>query len=61
VTASQFANKHGIYQGRRSTGIHVALYRRTGGKLGGHFPTGPQRGSASWTEVAASPESLGPW
>jgi len=38
ISASQFANKRGIYLGRRSTRVHVALYRRSGGKLGGHFP-----------------------
>jgi deazaflavin-dependent oxidoreductase (nitroreductase family) len=41
VSSSQFANKHGLYLGRRSTKIHVALYRRTGGKLGGHIPGWP--------------------
>jgi deazaflavin-dependent oxidoreductase (nitroreductase family) len=38
VAGSQFANRHGLYLGPRSAGIHVALYRRTGGKLGGHLP-----------------------
>jgi F420H(2)-dependent quinone reductase len=38
ASSSQFANKHGLYLGRRSARIHVALYRRTGGKLGGHLP-----------------------
>jgi deazaflavin-dependent oxidoreductase (nitroreductase family) len=38
---SQFANKHGVYLGRRSTKIHVALYRRSGGRLGGHLPGWP--------------------
>jgi deazaflavin-dependent oxidoreductase (nitroreductase family) len=38
ASSSQFANKHGIYLGRRSTRIHVALYRRSGGKIGGHLP-----------------------
>src|ERR1017187_4980397 len=41
ASSSQFANKHGIYLGRRSTKIHVALYRRTGGKIGGHLPGWP--------------------
>ena len=41
ASSSQFANKHGLYLGRRSTRIHVALYRRTGGKLGGHLPGWP--------------------
>jgi deazaflavin-dependent oxidoreductase (nitroreductase family) len=39
--SSHFANRHGVYLGRRSTKIHVALYRRTGGRLGGHLPGWP--------------------
>ena len=42
ASISQFANKRGIYLGRRSTKIHVALYRRSRGKLGGHLPGWPQ-------------------
>jgi deazaflavin-dependent oxidoreductase (nitroreductase family) len=38
VSSSQFANKHGLYLGPRSAKIHVALYRRTGGKVVGHLP-----------------------
>jgi deazaflavin-dependent oxidoreductase (nitroreductase family) len=38
MAMSQFANEHGIYLGRRSTRLHVALYRLTGGRLGGHHP-----------------------
>jgi deazaflavin-dependent oxidoreductase (nitroreductase family) len=38
AATSQFANKHGVYLGRRSTKVHVALYRRTGGQIGGHLP-----------------------
>ena len=41
AASSAFANKRGIYLGRRSTKIHVALYRRSGGKLGGHVPGWP--------------------
>jgi deazaflavin-dependent oxidoreductase (nitroreductase family) len=41
AATSEFANKRGIYLGRRSTKIHVALYRRSGGKLGGHVPGWP--------------------
>lgn len=41
MAASQFANKHGVYLGRRSTRIHVALYRRSNGRLGGHLPGWP--------------------
>jgi deazaflavin-dependent oxidoreductase (nitroreductase family) len=42
ASTSQFANKHGIYMGRRSTKIHVALYRLTSGKIGGHLPGWPE-------------------
>jgi F420H(2)-dependent quinone reductase len=42
ASSSQFANKHGVYLGRRSTKVHVALYRRTGGKIGGHLPGWPK-------------------
>jgi deazaflavin-dependent oxidoreductase (nitroreductase family) len=38
VSGSQFANKRGLYAGRRSTSIHVALFRRSRGKIGGHLP-----------------------
>ena len=42
ASSSQFANRHGIYLGRRSTKIHVALYRRSGGRIGGHLPGWPE-------------------
>ncbi|MEA2315095.1 MAG: hypothetical protein QOI03_1787 [Solirubrobacteraceae bacterium] len=41
AASSQLANKRGIYLGRRSTKLHVALYRRSGGRLGGHLPGWP--------------------
>ncbi|MGZ4233369.1 MAG: nitroreductase family deazaflavin-dependent oxidoreductase [Solirubrobacteraceae bacterium] len=41
MASSQFANKRGVYLGRRSTKIHVALYRRSNGKVGGHLPGWP--------------------
>jgi deazaflavin-dependent oxidoreductase (nitroreductase family) len=41
ASSSQFANKHGVYAGRRSTRIHVALYRRTGGRVGSALPGWP--------------------
>jgi deazaflavin-dependent oxidoreductase (nitroreductase family) len=41
AASSEFVNKRGIYLGRRSTKIHVALYRRSGGKLGRHLPGWP--------------------
>lgn len=42
AAGSQVANTHGVYLGPRSTRIHVAIYRRTRGKLGGHLPGWPQ-------------------
>lgn len=36
--ASRFANRRGIYAGRRSTRVHVALYRWSKGRLGGYMP-----------------------
>jgi F420H(2)-dependent quinone reductase len=41
VWTTQKANKRGLYLGRRSAGIHVAVYRLTGGRLGGHLPGMP--------------------
>lgn len=41
AASSELANKRGIYLGRRATRIHVALYRRSNGKLGGHVPGWP--------------------
>jgi deazaflavin-dependent oxidoreductase (nitroreductase family) len=42
AAASQLANKRGVYLGRRSTRIHVALYRRSRGRIGGHLPGWPE-------------------
>lgn len=39
--ASDALNKRSIYLGRRSTKLHVALYRRSGGRFGGHLPGFP--------------------
>jgi deazaflavin-dependent oxidoreductase (nitroreductase family) len=39
--ASQAGNRRGLYLGPRSTRIHVALYRRSGGRIGGHLPGWP--------------------
>jgi deazaflavin-dependent oxidoreductase (nitroreductase family) len=41
MSVSEFGNKRGVYLGKRSTRVHVALYRRTGGRLGGHLPGWP--------------------
>ena len=38
---AEFANRRGVYLGRRSTKVHVALYRRTDGRVGGHLPGWP--------------------
>jgi deazaflavin-dependent oxidoreductase (nitroreductase family) len=35
------ANRRGLYLGRRSAGIHVTVYRLSGGRLGGHLPGMP--------------------
>jgi deazaflavin-dependent oxidoreductase (nitroreductase family) len=40
-SVSEFANKHGIYAGRRTAKLHVALYRWSGGRLGNHVPGSP--------------------
>jgi deazaflavin-dependent oxidoreductase (nitroreductase family) len=37
-TTARLLNKRGVYAGRRSTKLHVALYRRTGGRIGGALP-----------------------
>jgi deazaflavin-dependent oxidoreductase (nitroreductase family) len=36
--SSQLINKRGIYTGPRSARVHVALYRWSGGRIGGHLP-----------------------
>jgi deazaflavin-dependent oxidoreductase (nitroreductase family) len=51
--ASQFANRRGLYMGRRSARIHVWLYRRTGGRLGGRLPGHPQARIALVDHVGA--------
>jgi deazaflavin-dependent oxidoreductase (nitroreductase family) len=42
AATSEFANKRGLYMGRRSTRLHVALYRWSGGRIGGRLPGWPQ-------------------
>jgi deazaflavin-dependent oxidoreductase (nitroreductase family) len=46
LAGSEFINKRGLYAGRRSTRIHVAVYRRTRGRIGGNLPGWPQVGIA---------------
>jgi deazaflavin-dependent oxidoreductase (nitroreductase family) len=41
AASSQALNRRGIYLGRRSTKIHVAVYRRSHGRIGGHLPGWP--------------------
>ena len=53
AAASQFLNKRGIYLGRRSTRLHVALYRRSKGRLGGHIPGWPEARIALLDHVGA--------
>ncbi len=50
---SQFANRRGLYLGRRSARIHVWLYRHTGGRLGGHLPGHPRARIALVDHVGA--------
>src|SRR3954447_23081431 len=42
TSGAQVANKRGVYFGRRATKVHVALYRRSAGRIGGHLPGWPQ-------------------
>jgi F420H(2)-dependent quinone reductase len=51
--SSRFLNKRGVYLGRRSTRIHVAVYRRSGGRLGGHIPGWPDARIALLDHVGA--------
>jgi deazaflavin-dependent oxidoreductase (nitroreductase family) len=41
AAASEAMNKRGVYLGRRSTRLHVALYRRSDGRIGDHLPGWP--------------------
>jgi len=38
MAGSRFANKRGVYMGRRATKIHVAVYRLSRGRVGNHLP-----------------------
>src|SRR4051794_11546497 len=41
MALSGVANRRGLYFGPRSTKVHTWLYRRSGGRIGGHFPGWP--------------------
>jgi F420H(2)-dependent quinone reductase len=41
LAGADFLNDRGIYLGRRSTKVHVAIYRRSGGRLGADVPGFP--------------------
>ncbi len=51
--ASQAMNERGVYLGWRATRIHVAVYRASGGRLGGHLPGWPQARIALVDHVGA--------
>jgi F420H(2)-dependent quinone reductase len=53
AATSQFGNRHGFYLGRRLTRIHVAVYRRSGGRLGAHLPGWPRARIALVDHVGA--------
>jgi F420H(2)-dependent quinone reductase len=53
TAGSEFANKRGLYLGRRSAGLHVTLYRRSGGRLGNHIPGWPDARIALVDHVGA--------
>lgn len=42
ASTSQLGNKHGFYLGRRLTKVHVAVYRRSKGRVAGHLPGWPK-------------------
>jgi deazaflavin-dependent oxidoreductase (nitroreductase family) len=51
--SSRFLNKRGVYLGKRSARIHVAVYRRSDGRLGGHIPGWPEARIALLDHVGA--------
>jgi F420H(2)-dependent quinone reductase len=53
TSTSQFFGERGVYLGRRSTKLHVALYRRSGGRLGGGVPGWPNARIALVTHTGA--------
>lgn len=53
LAGSQLANRRGIYLGRRSAKVHVWLYRRTAGRIGGRLPGFPRARIALVDHVGA--------
>ncbi|HUA75850.1 MAG TPA: nitroreductase family deazaflavin-dependent oxidoreductase [Solirubrobacteraceae bacterium] len=53
LAGSELINKRGLYAGRRSAKMHVAVYRRTKGRIGGHLPGWPQARVALLDHVGA--------
>lgn len=53
LTVSRFVNRRGLYLGRRATRFHVAIYRRSGGRLGARMPGFPGVGIALVDHVGA--------
>jgi deazaflavin-dependent oxidoreductase (nitroreductase family) len=41
MAVSLAANRRGLYNGRRSARVHVAVYRWSRGRIGGHLPAFP--------------------
>ncbi|HEX7293094.1 MAG TPA: nitroreductase/quinone reductase family protein [Solirubrobacterales bacterium] len=53
LAIGQFASERGVYLGRRSTRIHVAIYRWTRGRLGKRVPGFPEARIALVDHVGA--------
>jgi deazaflavin-dependent oxidoreductase (nitroreductase family) len=53
TSTSQFFGERGLYLGKRSTRLHVALYRHSHGRLGGGVPGWPEGRIALVTHTGA--------
>jgi deazaflavin-dependent oxidoreductase (nitroreductase family) len=53
AAVARFANRHGVYMGKRSARLHVAVYRRSAGRIGGHLPGWPEAPIALVDHVGA--------
>ncbi len=53
ASSSEFINKRGLYAGRRATKIHVFLYRKSSGRVGGALPGWPNARIALIDHVGA--------